>query len=55
MLKYSFKPEKCMARTQEDMVVYLNKQLLAQNTELRRVLDSACRDIEELKKEVSRQ
>lgn len=50
MVKYSFKPERCRVRTVDDIVEYLNKQLLMQNEELRRVLDSVYKDIEDLKR-----
>lgn len=49
MLKYSYKPERCRCNNVDEIKEYLNRQLLLQNDELRRVLDSACREIEELK------
>lgn len=51
MLKYTYKPKRLTNELPKEIVRHLNTELLRQNEELRRVLDSVFADIEKLKKE----
>ena len=50
MVKYTFRPKKIMQADVQTIAEHINTELLRQNEELRRVLDSVYKDLEDLKR-----